>query len=432
MTDDADSFDALARLLEDPSYTDDVLSRLLMADDGAQPLTSSESGTASPDGDSMGSSSQASPHSTETVKQRKKKRQPGYNSNKARDGRRLEIMQLKETVAHLEELAAQLQQQKAKRGVVNTDELGLHHAISVWETIAMRQLAERRRSEEENSRLKIALDDQVRLTKSLERLLTRPSTTQGFELNGISVPRSKYLARRRDPTTYDELYRDTESGCRAIDSLFQRLGIRDMEHSFRDMKLIQDTRGGMQLEIFQNEVLPLKAELAGDFVWRRCSECMYRIPFRLYYDRIHEGGDRDQDLTLERMEMKFESDVAADVSSMQVMRRYNEDGRVAIVWSATLLPQTFAGQEVEGLRFLERGSILVEQPKTLDAETHSIFKMYISFSPFLADNATPLDPALVKRVTEFIYANGATMASKLHQELENLLIQELLMLPQRK
>lgn len=107
--------------------------------------------------------------------------------NKARNERSREIRGLKGEVV---ELTAELKALKtltagetdgrlagseasgAVRGPLSAELMGTPR---VWEAICRNQLARRARAERENARLKRALDEQVKLAHSLERMLKKPS-----------------------------------------------------------------------------------------------------------------------------------------------------------------------------------------------------------------------------------------------------------------
>ncbi|TMW66388.1 hypothetical protein Poli38472_004153 [Pythium oligandrum] len=415
MTDDACLAD-IARWLDDTWTEDAEFPALALEEEDATVLLNTVVETVSSPTQSTTTDKAESPLSTASSSSRKKRRQ-GYNPNKARDARRFELLELRRAAAQLEELVQKLQVQK-ENGTLPAR--ALSGTIGIWRNIAKRQLAERTRSEELNGRLKIALDDHIRHTKSLERTLRKLFASQGLEFvlpKDLSINTIQF----RDP--FSELCRDTDARYYDIDSLFQRLGIRDKEQSQRDVQARHGPRG-MEVEICQIEVMPVQYQVAGEFVWQRCGEYMRHIPFRQYYERTSAGMTPSHDTDYERITMGLKSHTTADINSLQVKRFFTDDKRAVIMWSATIIPQTFAGKDVTGLSFLERGTMIFEPPTSLDPESYSIFRLWVSFSPSSSDETVPLDSVLVSKVTEFVYAHGATMATSMYQALENMLMHE--------
>lgn len=135
-----------------------------------------------------------------------KKSLKAANPNKARDERKGELIYLRKKVSELE---AQLSSVQAKRprlstaattsasglvaspscqachsGALDTEnKTQCSHAyapavLSVWQDIASRQCEERVKAERENIRLKLVLENQLKIAKSLEKILNKKSTAK--------------------------------------------------------------------------------------------------------------------------------------------------------------------------------------------------------------------------------------------------------------
>jgi hypothetical protein len=96
--------------------------------------------------------------------------------NRSRDKRREELLYLREMVGDMESKLAQIKRQGNKQNLLEAQgeearSSGLVH--SLWEQVATHQALERERVEMENIGLKRLLENQIRLGKSLERLLRK-------------------------------------------------------------------------------------------------------------------------------------------------------------------------------------------------------------------------------------------------------------------
>lgn len=117
---------------------------------------------------------------------KKKKKKAGYNSNKARDERKAELVYLHKKV---EQMQAALSKMKMSTLALTTQDpnamvprlprlraLGARKvavANSMWEEVATRQCKERRRAEMENIRLKALVESQMKVARSLEKMFNK-------------------------------------------------------------------------------------------------------------------------------------------------------------------------------------------------------------------------------------------------------------------
>lgn len=132
----------------------------------------------------------------------KKAKSGGYNSNRARDERKEELIYLRKTVMDMETCLVQLKAAKARglnssssantpnssllsgprEGVVSVrtpaPTYGLPVSSSVWQDMAVRQGVERRKAEQENVRLHVLLEAQIKMAKSLEKMLQKQTNAR--------------------------------------------------------------------------------------------------------------------------------------------------------------------------------------------------------------------------------------------------------------
>ncbi|KAJ0407505.1 hypothetical protein ATCC90586_008980 [Pythium insidiosum] len=124
--------------------------------------------------------------------------------NRSRDRRRAEITYLREKVKELESRLSTMRRRAEQRETeAQTCEASPETAqceasttslAPVWEEIALRQNELRRRAEEDNMKLKDMLEEQIRVAKSLERLIRKRSNVEKIESSGDTV-RIQFSAR---------------------------------------------------------------------------------------------------------------------------------------------------------------------------------------------------------------------------------------------
>lgn len=110
------------------------------------------------------------------------KKEPRMHSNKARDERRSELIYLRTKASELETQLRTLQTRPPPYSGVLTSTtaaaIGADASSGLWQEIASRQSEERARSERENVRLKLVLENQLKIAKSLEKILYKRAVTK--------------------------------------------------------------------------------------------------------------------------------------------------------------------------------------------------------------------------------------------------------------
>lgn len=113
---------------------------------------------------------------------RSRKKADGFHPNRSREKRKEEIMYLRAKVNDMEAQLAVLQQNETSANCVQRlanepatgdGSSGSSIGASMWEQIAVRQSSERRKTELENVHLKLVLEGQIKVARSLERLLSK-------------------------------------------------------------------------------------------------------------------------------------------------------------------------------------------------------------------------------------------------------------------
>lgn len=223
-----------------------------------------------------------------------KKRPPGYNTNRARDARKDELIYLRNTVSDLED---QLKRIKTENGdavavVGPSSSLSCRSQpradsplASIWEDMAARQFEERRRAELENIRLKNVLEQQLKVAKGLERLLHKRKTWQAIQTGNRA--RLTYLhgatSEEDDAAIFQHLLEGLEQSLQDVDSVFEANGLCRMETQYRDAQVRHEGANGMVLEIFANKLIPFEMHATGSAVWRHFAHSMENMPSRVYY-----------------------------------------------------------------------------------------------------------------------------------------------------
>ncbi|POM60867.1 M96 mating-specific protein family [Phytophthora palmivora] len=201
--------------------------------------------------------------------------------NRARNERRLEIAYLREKVGHLE---TELQTLQERKGGANVAVLATQHKTitstnssevqgsSIWKGFASRQKTRREKAERENVRLKLVLEGQIKVAKSLESLLQKRAQQQIAECStsirkpGDICPPGRTLDFRADAADFQELLEYLDAAYSEVDAVLAANGLASMELTQQDLHMREGV-DGMYLEVFSNKVMPFGLHATGEATW---------------------------------------------------------------------------------------------------------------------------------------------------------------------
>ncbi|TMW60468.1 hypothetical protein Poli38472_000510 [Pythium oligandrum] len=420
--DDSASLDELVRFLEAP---DDGLPDLIASDVSIAPLDVSFDPSLvdfglhfvdhSNEADRDSSDNNGALVPTRAPGRRKKKN----NSNRARDERRHEIAYLRKHVSELEQILAERQSRHGSNAnhALVLAKTAMTKRLKVWKDIAEHQRAERLRVEEENAELKAALASQLQVKASLERIFNRRSISAGMRLCRFDTAKTETV-RDFGPAVVQELIDSVNTSFDEIDAICQQIGITQSEFSYCDSRMREGEHGGLVLEVYQNKVLPFTAMAAGELVWKNFSQIMSQVPFRRFYERRNADAVVPEDMVIETMGMESRlNNTSLEIHGLQVLRRYVETDRVAILWSNVQDAVKFTDKPLEGRRFHHRGFLLLRKPKSLDPNEYCVLTTCYIIQPKWAR----VDD-LTREMINFLKMEIAAGTAANHQHIENMLL----------
>ncbi|KAG2828106.1 hypothetical protein PC116_g12904 [Phytophthora cactorum] len=329
----------------------------------------------------------------------KKRKTASHNSNRARDERKEELIYLRKTVQTMEARlrTLQLSQRRAlvapapaparavPQGEAQTFTEGAFalaalqgHAVMsepplscedmkedaamgpVWTEIAARQYQERRRVELENIRLKLILEGQIKMAKSLEKMLTKRTSLRVME----SI-QGKYLTslQHRKPTSTEEedeaaifarLEKELETALDEVDVVFEAIGLSRMEKTYADAQVRREN-GTTVMEIFANKVVPFSVEATSHAVWEHFVHSMDHIPSRFVYQKQLKTETTD-DTLMESfgLELVGSRNATAAFRVRQIRRKFVQPHRVVIAWPMYSEALELSAEPTKGVRLHEK------------------------------------------------------------------------------
>ncbi|KAE8910238.1 hypothetical protein PF005_g20054 [Phytophthora fragariae] len=364
------------------------------------------------------------------------KKRRNYNPNKAREDLMRELTCLR---GQAEELEVKLHQLQSLMVAKTRDRSSASQLVSrraaerenrepfVWEQTCARQLECRLRSERENAHLKMLLEGQIQVAKSLEKLLNKRTTLHSAEASGSKRTTRIQVSRTGsevvDAAVFEELADGVEASYCDVERVFESCGI-ELSNATSRKTQVRDGKDGMLLEIFDSKILPFSMHATGEAWWCRWN---HFNPNRGSCYRLESTDDT----IIEHFGMEM-SDTKTKTSAkfyvQQILRRYVEEDRVVVVWQSHIEPLEFSHKTLAGIRFREKGYVVMkpldvspaskEEPYTVVNTCH-IIKPDLSLQKLKKDARTG---ALTEFVLSATVANIAASA----EMIEGLLVDEAL------
>ncbi|KAE8892982.1 hypothetical protein PF005_g19523 [Phytophthora fragariae] len=359
--------------------------------------------------------------------------------NRVRDQERRELLYLREKVADMQQKLQALQKtrvpaltagkQETKRGAEEQpqqQEEG-EEAPAVWKEMASHQLEQRLKSERENRQLKVVLEGQIKIAKSLEKLLQARATTNVIETclgDGQRLKRMHMSTPdRSDASIFNELMDGIDAAYKEVDAVFHDNGLDTKESSFSDAEMHEGT-DGVYMKIFASKVLPFDVASTGTAAWRYFKRSLEHMPFRFLYHKDLQNMETTEDTIIESFGMELHAKgTQADYRVKQIVRRYIEETRVVIVWRSYIDPVSFAGNPVRGAEFQEKGYLVVRRPRAMSPRFALLQTCYL-ISPALPIRSLSDERAVTGELTDFVLSGTEANVASCHQMIENILFNE--------
>ncbi|CAH0476982.1 unnamed protein product [Peronospora belbahrii] len=360
----------------------------------------------------------------------KTKKRVRLNPNRARDNRKNELAYLRNKVKQMEDQLFSLRQQymdnNDSKSMTNTAKLIADSAglPPVWREMASSQQQRRENAERENARLKLVLENQIKLAKSMEAVVQRRTRQQLAGFNGVigeavgDVQGSTWDLLM-DKDTYDSLLARAEAAYHEVDEVLAANGLKYLETSCTNAQMREGSEG-MYADIFTNKMLPFDFKTAAEAVWNhfRGSE-KHRGNL---YENFSKDIESSSDTVAEMFAIEFmANELAADFRVKQVVRRYVEDDRQVVVWVSTASALENSKSPFASFGFREKGYVISKRVR--GRENFSMFQTCCLVSPQISE-AGSFDLSSVGAFTEFVLSFMFATITSSQQLIENMLMDQ--------
>ncbi|GAB9475999.1 hypothetical protein Gpo141_00013074 [Globisporangium polare] len=368
-----------------------------------------------------------------------------WDPNKARNERKGELMYLRKQVVDLQHQLDNIKTKKPRLATSSqvhpcppssqqiaprarsTSSQPNSAVANVWKAVADRQREERVKSERENIRLKLVLEGQLKIAKSLEEMLNKTITpskkaeecVNGKKLTHVYPP----TADRSDYATFEELLAGVDEAYSEIDAVFEANGLAKCETMHSDAKMRLNGSNGIYLEVFRGKVLPFETHATSEAVWHHFANPTERRPYRHFYEKSEAVGATEDSL-VENFNMVLHANRTSAIFRVKrILRRYVEEDRIVVVWWAFIDPIELSEEPLTGVRFLEKGYILIKKPTSVDGDFSLLQSCYIT-TPVFTGEWTQDDHPQVGAITDFVLSSTESSISASHQMIEDVLLRQ--------
>ncbi|EEY65615.1 M96 mating-specific protein family [Phytophthora infestans T30-4] len=335
--------------------------------------------------------------------------------NRARNERKLEIAYLKEKVGQLEKELQTLQDrpphtnsesQESETGTTCTEV----QVSSIWEGFAARQRSRREKAERENVRLKLVLEGQIKVAKSLQNLLLKRAQQQiaacapSFQKPGDICPPGRTLDYRADAADFHELLEYLDAAYREVDAVLAANGLAAMEITQQDLHTREGVNG-MYLEVFSNKVMPFGLHATAEATWN-------------YF----KGSEKHRG----NLYAKATQEIRARTSASNRLRRYVEADREVVVWVATIAPIEIKRKAFAVLSSHHRNYAVIKRANASTPKHELSLLQLVAHVTLDTEEGTIYDPMYIRALTDFLLSNAAGNIKADQELIENVLMDQTL------
>ncbi|ETK75197.1 hypothetical protein L915_18165 [Phytophthora nicotianae] len=351
-----------------------------------------------------------------------------YNPNKARNGRRFEIIHLRKEARELELMFQQLKSMQEREdlrlGRTSNAKNRVKKVPAVWEEICKRQLERRLKVERENVLLRKKCEKGRQVARSIERMVRKRLAQQDAARSDLNRPTRRVgipptFSSRMTSKIFEELLAGVEASYNEVDSVFE-----DNSSTFPNRRtrapLGRDSVKDMQVNLLYGKVMPFQVDAIGDAWWTRWHN------YRGQCTTQNEGNTIAEKFGLEMRDSR--TNTTATFYDQQVLRRYDDKDRIVIVWRAYIEPLEYDERQVNGMYFLEKGYVLItpyEQDEAADGDNSTFSR--VSTCYILTPKSTGRKLRHDSRTTslvDFVASSVSANMAMIIEMVENMLLDQ--------
>ncbi|EGZ27913.1 hypothetical protein PHYSODRAFT_247606 [Phytophthora sojae] len=303
---------------------------------------------------------------TETNERKKLLRKAGIyeDANWMSKDSRLEVAYLQERIEKLQLDLQVLQSRKSRRPAIQpgaqdpTDDA--LQIPKVWEDIAIRQQRRLKAAERENSRLKLAVQNQQKVANCMTNLVRKRAGHLTNDCASFMSVDFSMLSSRGIAGDFPLLFRHLETAHQEVDAVFASNGLANMVLTPSDVH-IREGVNGKYLEAFSNKVLPFGLRAATEATWDHFKGGEKHLGNGVIYEKTSRNLDDPYTILEEFTKEMHSKNARADIKAQQLIRRYMEPDRDIVIWVSVAEPAEIKHKKLRGLTYHLRGYAMTKR-----------------------------------------------------------------------
>ncbi|KAL3670631.1 hypothetical protein V7S43_003823 [Phytophthora oleae] len=297
-----------------------------------------------------------------------------------------------------------------------------------WQRIAKHQLVEKQRAEMQNLQLKESLMDQIKLARSLQKLLKKNSSRrdEGTEAAQLQarLEFSHYCSGSSEDKLYETLLRDMDAVYGEVDVVCARHPVmQSLEEGSDVSSLHVGETEALYLEATNSKVVPFGMEETCSAVWR----CLSTDHVKLADGTYHAVASSPDEIRAKAITTLRVNNTAARMQMRFAMKKYVEQGRVVITLESA--SESEGPRDVlHGLKMMQRAWVVI-RPVPFEASAgeepcdETIIQLCMRLTPSLSAAILDTPGQRTGAITELLLAAVHRNLGWLFQAVENILME---------
>ncbi|KAF4319338.1 hypothetical protein BBO99_00003569 [Phytophthora kernoviae] len=290
----------------------------------------------------------------------------------------------------------------------------------------MHQKEEKSKAEMENLRLKGLIQEQLKISKGLEKLLKKRCKSSMSSGSGDADTSAAVLGVKRprvsdaeETAVFASLASGLEARLAEMETVFEKGGLTREKHELQETQMILDERRGPVMEVKDAKIMPFDVQSCSTAIWK-CMETESE-------DSVVGGTTTDTLCFKSYMPLRQHRALDAELTVRCVIRRVVDEasGRVAFVWESVAecpnrLPHV--SSSAKGVEIRDCGWGLLEPLACPAGEQSSILQLCSYLMPQLCGVSSEQSRQHIHGLAELVAPCYRGLWSKRQRSVENALM----------
>ncbi|KAF4028059.1 hypothetical protein GN244_ATG20290 [Phytophthora infestans] len=292
-----------------------------------------------------------------------------------------------------------------------------------WQRIAKHQLVEKQRAELQNLQLRASLVDQLKLARSLQKLLKKNASrkdggTEAAQLQ-TRLEFSNYCTGTSEDSLYEQLLRDMDAVYAEVDTVCARHPVmQSLEEGSGVSSLHVGETEALYLEATNSKVVPFRMEETCSAVWR----CLSKDHLKLADGTYHGVATSPDTIRAKAVTTLRVDKTAAHLQMRFAMKKYVEPQRVVITLQCASESEG-PRDLLHGLKMMQRAWVVIRPVPFEDGDDETIIQLCMRLTPSLSARVLDTPGQRTGAITELLLAAVHRNLGWLFQTVENILME---------